>query len=131
MLASNPEWMDTYTGERGGSAGDGDVSNKFAGFITGNYSTGDMDGTDRTDAFDFDTYGATMGADYRFTENLVLGAAVSYNNVDSNFDNRSTVDGGGVDANGWGGFVYGTYYYDRFYIDGLAGYAKDQIRYQS
>ncbi|MEN8207335.1 MAG: autotransporter outer membrane beta-barrel domain-containing protein [Pseudomonadota bacterium] len=124
LLAADSQWFNSYTGGRGGAAGDSDVWNKLGFFITGNYSTGDRDRTDRTDEFDFDTYGLTLGLDYRFMENFVLGAAVSYNDVGSDFTNRPTVAGGGVDADGWGGFVYGTYYQDRFYIDGLAGYAR-------
>jgi len=124
LLAANSQWRDSYAGERGGAAGDSEVWDKLGVFITGNYSTGDRDRTSRTDSFDFDTYGTTLGMDYRFTENLILGAAVTYNDLNSDFDKRSTVPGGGVDADGWGGFVYGTYYQDRFYIDGLAGYAK-------
>jgi outer membrane lipase/esterase len=124
LLAANSKQSDAYTGERGGAAGDSEVWDKLGVFITGNYSTGDRDRTSRTDSFDFDAYGTTLGMDYRFTENIILGAALSYNDLNSDFDKRSTVPGGGVDADGWGGFVYGTYYQDRFYIDGLAGYAK-------
>lgn len=124
LLAANSQQLDSYSGERGGAAGDSEVWDKLGVFITGNYSTGDRDRTRRTDSFDFDTYGATLGMDYRFTENLILGAAITYNDLDSDFDKRSTVPGGGVDADSWGGFVYGTYYQDRFYIDGLAGYAS-------
>lgn len=127
LLAADAGFMNSFTGKRGGAAGDSDSTlwNRFGVFLTGNYSTGDRDRTNRTNEFDFDTYGATLGADYRFTDNLILGAAVTYNDVDSDFDeNNSTVVGGSVDADGWGGFIYGTYYSDRFYIDGLAGYAK-------
>jgi len=124
LLAADSKRLDSYSGERGGAAGDSEVWDKLGVFLTGNYSTGDRDRTRRTDSFDFDTYGTTLGLDYRFTENLILGAAISYNDLDSDFDKRSTVAGGGVNADSWGGFVYGTYYQDRFYIDGLAGYAK-------
>ena len=124
MLAVDSKSLNSYTGQRGGAAGDSNIWDRLGVFVTGNYSTGDRDRTKRADAFDFDTYGVTMGADYRFRENLVLGAAFTYNNVDSDFDKHNTVSGGGVDADGWGGFVYGTYYTDRFYIDGLAGYAQ-------
>ena len=124
LLAANSQWFNAYPGEQGGAAGDGDTWDKLGVFLTGNYSTGDRDRTDRTDEFDFDTYGFTLGMDYRFTDSLVLGGAIVYNNIDSNFDTSSTVAGGGVNADGWGGFVYGTYYKDRFYIDGLVGYAR-------
>ena len=118
--------LDLYPGssQRGGAAGADDAGGKLGAFINGSYSTGDRDETVWTNKFDFDTYGLTGGVDYRFTDNLVLGAALAYHDVDADFDNKPTVSGGSVDADGWGGFLYGTWYSDRFYIDGLAGYAK-------
>lgn len=124
LLAADSQWTKAYRGEQGGAAGDGDTPYKLGVFLTGNYSTGNRDRTDQSDEFDFDTNGATLGMDYRFTESLVLGAAIVYNKVKSDFAIAPTVAGGGVDADGWGGFAYGTYYKDRFYIDGLAGYAS-------
>ncbi|MEA2080171.1 MAG: autotransporter outer membrane beta-barrel domain-containing protein [Pseudomonadota bacterium] len=118
--------LDFYpgTGQRGGAAGADGPGGKLGAFINGSYSTGDRDDTVWTNEFDFDTYGVTGGVDYRFTDNLVLGVAVSYHDVDADFDTKPTVSGGSVDADGWGGFLYGTWYSDRFYIDGLAGYTK-------
>ncbi len=123
-IAADTLGFDQVAGHRGGAAGAEEPSGKLGAFINGSYSTGDRDGTVRTDEFDFDSYGLTSGIDYRFRDNLVLGAAISYFDVDADFDEKPTVSGGGVDADGWGGFVYGTWYSDRFYVDGLAGYAK-------
>jgi uncharacterized protein with beta-barrel porin domain len=110
-------------GIRGGAAGADAPGGKLGGFLNGSYGTGDRDETQWTNEFDFDSYGITGGVDYRFTPNLVLGVAASYYNVEADFANQATVSGGNVDVDSWGGFLYGTYYVDRFYVDALAGYA--------
>ena len=122
--ASNAYGFSPIGGERGGSAGTNDSWGQWGAFLNASYGTGDRDETARTDEFDFDTYSIVAGADYRLNDNFVVGAAVSYQDIDTDFDTKATVNGGGVDADGWGGFIYGTYYADNFYIDGLAGYAK-------
>ncbi len=111
-------------GERGGAAGENDTWGRLGVFLNASYGMGNRDETLRSDEFDFDTYEVVGGADYRVTDHVVLGGAVSYFNVDADFKNKPTVNGGSVDADGWGGFLYGTYYGDRFYVDGMAGYAK-------
>lgn len=105
-------------------AGAGDDWSKLGGFFTATYGDGDRDGTDRTNEFDFDSYSLTAGLDYRLNDNFVMGAALSYYDVDSDFDEKPTVSGGDVDADGWGGFLYGTYYVDQAYIDGMIGYSS-------
>ncbi len=122
-LAADSDSLGQSGGPSGGSAGTGDAWGEWGLFLNATYGTGDRDRTARTDAFDFDSYNLVAGADYRFTDNLVVGAALSYLDINTDFDNKATVNGGGVDADGWGGFVYATYYADDFYIDGLAGYA--------
>jgi uncharacterized protein with beta-barrel porin domain len=105
-----------------GGAASADLVGKWGFFANGQYGFGDRDGTAREDGFDFDRWGLTAGADYRFTDNLILGGLVSYSNVDSDFDKSRAVPGGGIDANAWGLGLYGTYYTERFYVDGLIGY---------
>lgn len=122
-LAAEGHWLDPGDGQSGGAAGV-DTWENLGAFLNISYGTGDRDDTDRTDEFDFDSYGFTLGVDYRFTDNLVLGVALAYVDVDSDFDKKATVNGGDIDADGWGGFLYGTYYIDQFYLDGLIGYAK-------
>lgn len=112
------------TGARGGGAGDEVDWGRLGLFLNGSYSTGDRDETRRANEFDFDSYQLVAGADYRLTDNVVLGGAVTYLDVEADFDEKATVDGGDVNADGWGGFLYGTYYWDRFYVDALAGYAR-------
>ncbi|MCU7871639.1 MAG: autotransporter outer membrane beta-barrel domain-containing protein [Candidatus Thiodiazotropha sp. (ex Lucinoma annulata)] len=108
---------------RGAGAGDELLDNALSGFATINFGTGDRDSTDSSDAFDFSNSRLTLGVDYRLDSNLVIGGAVNYSRIDTDFDKRSTVTGGNVDTDGWGGVLYGTYYRDQYYVDGLIGYA--------
>jgi uncharacterized protein with beta-barrel porin domain len=121
-LADASAWYPA-TGTRGGSAGGDAPGGKLGGFINGSFGTGNRDATDWTNEFDFDSYGITAGVDYRLMPNLVLGVAASYHNVGADFNDSPTVSGGNIDADSWGGFLYGTYYAERFYVDALAGYA--------
>jgi uncharacterized protein YhjY with autotransporter beta-barrel domain len=91
-------------------------------FANGTYTFGEKDET-RSGAmndivesgFDFDTFGATAGVDYRFTDTFVLGLAFSYQSTDADLDASS----GSVDTNSYNLSVYGTYYVSAFYVDGI------------
>jgi len=86
-------------------------------FINGRVNFGEQDTSLNEAGFDFDTYGITAGADYRFRNNFVLGASVGYadSTVDFNFD------GGDLETTGWNYSLYGTYYTGGFYVDFRAG----------
>ena len=109
--------------ELGGAAGDG-LGSRLGGFFNASYGTGDKDGTDRTNSFDFDSYNVTAGLDYRISDDLVIGGAINYYEIDSDFDKNPEVAGGSTDAEGWGASVFGTWYKDNFYVDAIAGYAS-------
>jgi uncharacterized protein YhjY with autotransporter beta-barrel domain len=118
----------------GGVAGDNaDDFGRLGIFINGNITVGEKDETDRESGFDFTTAGLTVGADYRFTDDFVAGLAVGYGEGDIDFDNN----GGGLDTDGWSGVLFGSYYRDRFYIDGQFSYglvnhdSERKIRYQT
>ena len=116
--------LEQYAGT-GGAAGDDDtlLSHRFGGFINGTGGFGEIDPTDREDAADFEHKGVTAGIDYRVLDNLVFGVAGSYSVMDLDFDNTSNVSGGSVESDTYGVLVYGTYYLDGFYVDGMFGYS--------
>ena len=107
-----------------GGGASADITPKWGVFLNSHYGFGDRDGTDREDAFDYDRWGVTAGADYRVSDALVLGGLLSYSNIDSNFDVTEAVPGGGIDAESWGLGLYGTYYHDNWYMDGLVAYTQ-------
>jgi len=93
------------------------ADSKLGIFITGRLNFGDHDQTENEEGFDFDTLGVTIGADYRFTNNLVIGGAVGYSDSEVEFN----FDGGDLQSDSITYSVYGTYYSDKFYMDVLAG----------
>lgn len=118
---------DFKTGQSGGGAGDDTNSllgGKLGVFINGNIGTGEKDATEREDGFDFDIWAITIGADYRLTDNIVLGGAFTFNDLDTDFDTTPTVSGGDVEADGWNLTFYGTHYGDSYYVDGLVGFGQ-------
>jgi uncharacterized protein YhjY with autotransporter beta-barrel domain len=99
---------------------------KLGLFVNGSLSLGEKDATRNEDGFDFETYGVTAGADYRFTRNFVLGVAFNFQSTDADLAATRTaglatpVDGGSVDSTSYSGSIYATYYVtDRFYVDGI------------
>ena len=95
-------------------------------FANGTFTGGDKDATSREAGFDFTTFGATLGADYRFTNNFVLGVTFNYLSTDIDFDKSSflsTPAGGGIDTQSFGFSIYGTYHVsNQFYVDGIVNF---------
>lgn len=105
-----------------GGGASADPSGPFGGlgiFLNGQGSFGDQRATTREPGFDFHTAGLTLGSDYRFTKNLVLGAAFGYLKTKADLD----ASAGHVTTNGRSVSAYGTYHVsDKVYLDGIATY---------
>src|SRR5262249_4140654 len=100
---------------------DGLTGNRLGLFINGEGSFGKQDTTDREAGFHFHTMGGTVGADYRFTDQFILGGAIGYLETHSDLD----ADGGEVTAHGLSFSFFGTYYLrEVYYIDGIATYGR-------
>ncbi len=91
-------------------------------FVNGRISVGDRPTTARETGFDFETLGLTAGADYRWSDRLVLGGALGY--LDSDTD--LVQDGGRLDARGYSLSAYGSYTLEKFYLDGVLSYGRNQ-----
>jgi outer membrane autotransporter protein len=87
-------------------------------FVNGTFAFGDKDTTSREAGFDFDTYGVTGGADYRFTDNFILGLAFGYSSTDADFASAR----GNLDVGAYTFSAFGTYYLDKLYFDGIFSY---------
>ena len=90
-------------------------------FLSGRYTRGTRDETANTDGFRYRINGLTLGADYRFRDNLFIGAALGYADTDT------TISGGGgkLESDGFSGTLYGVWYNDRdFFVDGSLTYGR-------
>ncbi len=118
------DWMRQLANSGGGAAGSDSIftSGRLGVFINGNVSLGDRDRTSNQEGFDFQTNGITLGADYRFTDQLALGAAIGYMNNNTDLD----ASGGGLDADGYNLSLYGTFFQNSgLYLDGVASFGRN------
>jgi outer membrane lipase/esterase len=91
------------------------LGGRFGVFLNGQGSIGTRDGTSYTRGYDTRTTGVTGGVDYRFTENLILGAALGAVRAKSSFD----ADYGDASASGVAGSLYGSWYHGNLYVDAI------------
>ena len=113
LLASHSVML----GQTGGAAGD-DFS-RLGVYSNFTFGSGDKDTTTNERGFDFDSQALTFGADYRYKDGLVAGAALGFGS--------SEVDMEGTEANSDGNTIsltfYATTFQDNWYIDASLGYA--------
>jgi len=73
----------------------------------------------------FDWIAKSTQGDYRFTDKLVVGGAMEYNNIHTSFNNA----GGSMQTDTIQGALYSSYYLPQdFYIDGLATFGNNSYR---
>lgn len=104
----------------GGAAGDDfGLGGKLGVWLNMNIQVGDVDNSFDQVGFNFDNYGFTGGADYKLTDELVVGAAFSYLSSNSEFGRNQ----GNTTTDTYTGSIYGTYYFwDNFHLDAIASY---------
>lgn len=104
------------TDEAAAAAAQDALGGRFGLFLNGQGSFGTRDATANTRGYDTRTAGLTGGVDYRFTDNLVVGAALGAVRAKSSFD----ADYGDASANGVAGSLYGSWYHGKLYVDFIA-----------
>ena len=89
-------------------------------FISGNVESLDRDKTTFGDGFDSTVLGTTAGADFRFNDMFLAGAAFNYVNRDGDFDG-----GGDFNTNSFGGLIYGSVMpIPAMFLDVTLGYTR-------
>ncbi len=85
---------------------------RIGGFVSIGASWGSKDASDAADAFDFTAPGLTLGADYRVTDNAVLGLALTYDQIDYDFvssvNTANTAAGQEIDTDSFLVTAFGT-----------------------
>ncbi len=86
-------------------------------FINGTISLGEKEASSSELAFDFSTKGLTVGVDYRFSDQFILGGALGYVRNDTDFQDSR----GSMSVNGHTLSLYSTYYHsEAIYLDAIA-----------
>ena len=99
----------------------------FGVFASGAINLGNRDETQNQTGFDFKTLELTLGTDYRFSDQSILGVALSYAATDTDMDNQS----GSLDTRSYGLTLYGVHYLsDRFYVEGMVNYGRNDYDQQ-
>ena len=110
--------LDSRSSLSGGGAA-GDVAGSRIGwFLEGSFNTGDRDQTANEDGFDFDSISLTLGLDYLF-DSGVIGISVGADTYEADFVNALVVTGGDVEVEGTSGSIFGAWFGEGFYLDGL------------
>jgi len=129
--APSPETMvvtEHVAARGGGASADGRVGDEFSawgGFLNGSFGYGKKDDTDLENAFDFDGSEITLGLDYRFRNDFVLGVLSGYKEQAIDFDEAASsirVVDGGIDVEGIGGMLFGLYQGERFFFSASVGF---------
>jgi len=114
---------------KGGSAGDGGEpfrDSPLGVFVQARFDIGDLQNTEWARGFNSLSRVVTIGADYRFSDQLVTGLAFNYTNTTADFVNSS----GNMSSDTYLGSFYGSYYLPKdFYVDWLASYGGTDYTY--
>lgn len=101
----------------GGAAGDSMDFGRWGGFVTGNVDIGKQE-KDSDIESDFQTNMLIAGVDYKVSDGLVLGAAVTHSDTDAGDDETANTDFRRYSLSFFGSVYSG----DRFYLDGMLTY---------
>ncbi len=107
-----------------GGTGDGAsqplwADGRLGAFVNGRVLFGTQDSSSRQAGFDFDTRGLTLGVDYRYTKQTVVGGALGYSSTGSDF----AAGRGDMDTRGFTASLYGSYYTpSSYFLDWIVNY---------
>jgi uncharacterized protein YhjY with autotransporter beta-barrel domain len=116
-------------GRRGGGAAADDATGEtyspWGGFLNYSFGYGEKGPTSLEDAFDFDGSEVTLGVDYRFPSNLVLGGIVGFSEQAIDFDEAasaiSVVDGT-MESDATSVIAFALYQAERLNLSGSIGW---------
>lgn len=108
--------------DRGDDPTDGTES-PWGMFVNGRMSFGDAPRRGVDPGYDFETEGLTAGVDYRVSSQFVVGAALGWVSTGSEL-----ADGGAIDTDGFSLNLYGTWYREQWYVEGVLGYGRNDYR---
>jgi len=108
------------------AAGSGAVrhsSGNAQAWALGVIGNGDYDALDGYAQFDSDSSAFAIGQDYRFRDDVIVGASLGRTFVDVELDGI----GAETDSDGWYGSVYGTWFDERTHVQGGISYATQSF----
>jgi uncharacterized protein YhjY with autotransporter beta-barrel domain len=106
----------------GASADSADSFDRWGFFINGDINIGRQSAVDTQTGFKLTSKGVTIGTDYRFTGNNVLGVSLGYLRADTDLNGGA----GSADADGYSVSLYGSYVpVENAYIYGIVNFGHN------
>jgi uncharacterized protein YhjY with autotransporter beta-barrel domain len=100
----------------------GGSADRLGVWLEGFGQWGSQGSVDNVSGYNYGLAGTGIGVDYLFTKNLILGANFGYSYSNLNMDN--SIGKGRI--NSLYGSLYGTYFTDRAYVEGVLSYGNHQ-----
>lgn len=101
----------------GGAAGDSESFGRWGAFVTGNVDIGKQEKNSDLES-DFHTNMIIAGVDYKASDNVVVGAAITHSDTNAGDDKTANTDFRRYSLSLFGSL----YSRDRFYVDGMLTY---------
>ncbi|WP_235185811.1 autotransporter outer membrane beta-barrel domain-containing protein [Methylomarinum vadi] len=109
----------------GGGAGADSIVSRFDVYVNGHSSWQEYDQHLLNPGFNLVDSKVMIGADYRFSDNFIVGLSSSYLSSDATLKQGA----GDIDTNGYSFSAYSSFYLDdRFFIDGTFSYSDQRHR---
>ena len=125
-LSFNFNGMQIPVGKLGGAAGDDDElfrDNPLSFFLQTRFNFGDLQNNIWERGFESRSRAVTVGADYRFNDQLVTGLAFNYTNQSTEYVQSA----GRMNTDSFMGAFYGSYFLPQdFYLDWVANYGSNE-----
>lgn len=117
LHSAESEGFDTRLSDRSvpsGGAASSDLTSRLGGFINGHVSSGSMDGGTLQQDTDISSSSMTLGADYRFNDNVVAGVGAGFLQDENTFTSAE----GGAESDGFNLTAFASWYEsDLGYLD--------------
>jgi len=103
----------------GGASADGSDSfwSRLSVFANGGFGSGDKDPTTFEDAFFYDSTEISVGADYRLTNQLVIGVLAGHTEKRVDFNSAESIVDGGIRGNGQSAMLYMQYETEHAFVN--------------
>ena len=112
----------------GGGGASADIAGSgWGAFVNGIFGTGTKDETDGEDGFDSSSAGITVGADYRLSGNYIVGTALGFNTISSDFDVSTNVSGGDFDITSTTVSAFGLVIGDSWFADAIVSFGTAEF----
>jgi len=116
---------DSYNHSGGGAGSESTVTSDspFGFFINGSITTGDKDSSSTERGYDLDSDNITLGVDYRYSNQLVFGAAYGFNDGEIEFSSTNDM----MENSSNSLLLYGAFSQDNFYASSTLGYTFGEL----